>query len=553
MRAAGAREHVDSPVLRVPQAADATGFPLPEDLRVTWTFDRAHSPRVLTPLAQAVVLRAAQNGINDALREVDYPASCHIRPLNGYTYFACESRDVAYSTGDLSSALARVVTQWQAGSDQWFPGIGLISANYAQLREGSLIARQAKLTEALRMHWRAHVFRLLFNEAVSAFVDFFLSAIPTEDPLEPYILAGGFEQRSKVAICALWDLSRVMRRRPELSNNIMLFTRSADLLTPLRERTRVVRFLEKVRGFAGKYGTAMDSSYELAEPSLRESPTALLNVLHTMAGCSAAEDPELRFRVSSDRRQTALTRARSALNGDSERRSQFEALLEDVRIRGELLRKYEYQPGRDHLALRLTYRELGRRLVSCGSIANADDVFLLTEPDIVDGLNGLSNVETVSSRRAEMVAHSRLNPPVRAARGPHRQDFDPFVGMMAKIEPPPDRQEQRAVLLRGKPGAPGSIRARAKTARTFEEASRIARGQVLVCEVAPVSWSILLLLAAGIVVDHAGPLSECASQAREFGIPCVVATNIATNTIVDGSLVEVNGSTGEVRVLRVPE
>lgn len=49
--------------------------------------------------------------------------------------------------------------------------------------------------------------------------------------------------------------------------------------------------------------------------------------------------------------------------------------------------------------------------------------------------------------------------------------------------------------------------------------------------------------------DFGGTLSHAAISAREFGIPCVVGTGSATVSIVDGSRIEVDGNTGQVRIL----
>ena len=51
------------------------------------------------------------------------------------------------------------------------------------------------------------------------------------------------------------------------------------------------------------------------------------------------------------------------------------------------------------------------------------------------------------------------------------------------------------------------------------------------------------------MTDIGGPLSHCAIVAREYGLPAVVGTGMATAVIKDGQQIEVNGDTGEVRVL----
>jgi len=46
-------------------------------------------------------------------------------------------------------------------------------------------------------------------------------------------------------------------------------------------------------------------------------------------------------------------------------------------------------------------------------------------------------------------------------------------------------------------------------------------------------------------------MSHAAVVAREFGFPCVVDAQGATRRLPAGALVEVDGSTGEIRVLDV--
>ncbi|MEZ5235748.1 MAG: PEP-utilizing enzyme [Acidimicrobiales bacterium] len=47
------------------------------------------------------------------------------------------------------------------------------------------------------------------------------------------------------------------------------------------------------------------------------------------------------------------------------------------------------------------------------------------------------------------------------------------------------------------------------------------------------------------------PLSHAIIVSRELGIPCVVSVTDATKRIPDGALVEVDGTTGAVRILEL--
>ena len=74
-------------------------------------------------------------------------------------------------------------------------------------------------------------------------------------------------------------------------------------------------------------------------------------------------------------------------------------------------------------------------------------------------------------------------------------------------------------------------------------------GDVLVAETTAPPWTPLFATAAAIVTNTGGILSHCAVVAREYRIPAVVGTGIATQVIRDGQTVEVDGDKGIVRIV----
>ena len=51
------------------------------------------------------------------------------------------------------------------------------------------------------------------------------------------------------------------------------------------------------------------------------------------------------------------------------------------------------------------------------------------------------------------------------------------------------------------------------------------------------------------MTDAGGTVSHPAVLSREFGIPAVVGTSVATQTISSGDRIRVNGTTGVVEIL----
>ena len=71
-------------------------------------------------------------------------------------------------------------------------------------------------------------------------------------------------------------------------------------------------------------------------------------------------------------------------------------------------------------------------------------------------------------------------------------------------------------------------------------------GDVLVASITTPAWTSLFAMASGVVTDIGGPLSHSSIVAREYGIPAVLGTAVATRRIRSGQLIRVDGDAGTV-------
>ncbi len=110
--------------------------------------------------------------------------------------------------------------------------------------------------------------------------------------------------------------------------------------------------------------------------------------------------------------------------------------------------------------------------------------------------------------------------------------------------------ESEATLVRGIGASPGDYTGTARLIRSPSEFGRLQVGDVLVTTTTTESFNIVLSLLGAIVTDSGGLLSHAAIVSREYGIPSVVGCRDATSLIADGARVRVDGTTGEVAVLR---
>ncbi|MGO9034497.1 NAD-dependent epimerase/dehydratase family protein [Mycobacterium sp.] len=185
--------------------------------------------------------------------------------------------------------------------------------------------------------------------------------------------------------------------------------------------------------------------------------------------------------------------------------------------------------------LRLMLREYGRRLTDAGVFETADDVFYL----LVDELNSLPpNVsDVVARRRAEQCSLAAVFPPL--AFSGSWSPADTSVTALTVGE---------TIYGRGICG--GRVRGRVRIVRP-ETIDDLQPGEILVAEVTDVGYTPAFAYAAAVVTDLGGPMSHAALVAREFGVPCIVDANGASRRLAGGSVVEVDGATGEIRVVEL--
>lgn len=541
-------------------AIGVSEFPVPADLDGFWMFDQVHAPRPLTPLSAEILLTGLSDGFRSAMKAVGYPFGLGMRVVNAYGYIALLPHDEQdgertepppWTDESAAVLMASLGARWER---EWLPALRpgldrLRTMEYAALSDDDLLATLDDLRRDLAARWHVHGYLVFSYQAASTFDDFYQATFHPTDPTEPYQLLSGFPTRTFAANRGLWRLSRIVKASSALAR---LFAETAPerRVAALEASDEGRALLRELHTYLDEFGWRVDAVLELAQPMWREDLAIPLNALRGLVDRDDAEDPDARLRRIAERRERLLADARAKLAQDPERLARFDLLYEQARhhvIVDEDHNFYIDQMG--NAALRLPILELGRRLVGHGAVDHADDVFLLTTAQIGSGLGGVDQRATVAKVRAELARWATVTPPPTIGEPPPEDEIDPFITALIKTDAPPVPKAQTATVIRGTPASPGIARGRAKVARSLEEASTIRPGQILVCEMTLPPWSVLVATIRAVVADTGGILSHCATVAREYGIPCVVGTSVGTTAIQDGVLLEVNGTTGEVKIL----
>jgi pyruvate,water dikinase len=140
----------------------------------------------------------------------------------------------------------------------------------------------------------------------------------------------------------------------------------------------------------------------------------------------------------------------------------------------------------------------------------------------------------------------------RAKRGLGQSDMDVTIVVQRQLAPGRDGGDvvgevhAGAILLRGVGAAPGAASGPVRIVGTPAEAGRFEDGDVLVARTTSPDWVPLVRRAAAVATDAGGMTCHAAIVSRELGIPCVVGTQTATQTLRDGELVTVDATRGLV-------
>jgi len=185
---------------------------------------------------------------------------------------------------------------------------------------------------------------------------------------------------------------------------------------------------------------------------------------------------------------------------------------------------------------RRIYLEIGRRWQRCGKLEDSTDIFYLTKEEIEKGVEHDDWIkEAVRKRKEDYQRFAHL-------RTPQVISDDTSVESLLKVTLE-WRQE-----LEGQVASPGHVRAPARVVSTSEDMIAFKEGEILVTQYADPSWTPILSMAGGLVLEVGGFLSHGSIVAREYGIPAVINVTHATEIIKTGDMLVLDSFRGSVRI-----
>lgn len=101
--------------------------------------------------------------------------------------------------------------------------------------------------------------------------------------------------------------------------------------------------------------------------------------------------------------------------------------------------------------------------------------------------------------------------------------------------------------LHGKIATQGRVVGKVKIIRTMRDLEKVEINDIIVSSMTTPEFTSAIEQASGFITDEGGITCHAAIISREFHIPCIVGTKIATSTLKDGQIVELDAFNGVVR------
>ncbi len=311
---------------------------------------------------------------------------------------------------------------------------------------------------------------------------------------------------------------------------------------PAAAQTAVADFLQT-------YGVRGVGEIDLGRPRWSDDPTHIFQVLQSYLQIGeSASSPEAVFRRGAEKvpqvREQLATALRQTRGGWLKARL-ARALAYRVRELAGLRETPKFTVIRLMGVLRTALLGAGKKLVAEGSLAHADDVFFLH----VWELKALAENEKRDWRALVAERRQTYARELRRKRVPRLMlsDGTAFYEGMGAPKGAPD--EAGTDVLTGSPVSPGVAEGIVHV--IFDpRGTQLAPGEILVCPATDPAWTPLFLAAGGLVMEVGGMMTHGAVVAREYGIPAIVSVRQATSRLKTGQHVRLDGSTGQIVILK---
>ena len=361
-----------------------------------------------------------------------------------------------------------------------------------------------------------------------------LHGLATTDELQKVLRGLPHNPTTEMDI-ALWKLAQLMQEDP-ITARYLRETPLEQQVNDYRTCNMAAFLQQQLSKFLGIYGHRGVAEIDLGLPRWSEDPTYILSVI---ANYLQLQDPNMAPDIQFRRGAQAAEAMVADLTQRATHKGRIRGLLVGFLLkRTRALAGFREMPKFCIVYLLACIREqlwyIGEKLALAERLDADADIFFITFPETRAALEGKDMRFTVRERRTvyEHELNRRHIPRVLLSDGtkPANQ------AVVAK---------SNDGTLKGTPASAGIVIGKARVILDPANA-HLEPGEILIAPSTDPGWTPLFLTAGGLVMEMGGAISHGAVVAREYGIPAVVGVLGATERIITGQQITVDGSNGIV-------
>jgi len=355
----------------------------------------------------------------------------------------------------------------------------------------------------------------------------------------------------------LWELSQDAIRQG--IDNIFKENKADKVLKKLEETNTGKKWKKGFMKFLDKNGWRMVRGCDFDEPYWFEEPGIPISIIQNFIKKDIDYDLDKRRAQVIDVREKTIDEFMEKVP-DNEK-EWVQALIELGQKASAVSEEHDlYCELYAHALARHSFLGIGKRLVQAGTIDRPDDIFFLNPDEVEMVMLGpeFHKLQYIANRRRREWEKLRIvpPPPVFTDRANMEEAIgmdlvaaaEPIIMHVAGLETPLPRPELKADI-RGISSSPGVAEGVARVIMSYEQLAEVQQGEILVCPFTNPPWTPIFSLVKAVVTDRGGLLSHAAIHGREYGIPAIVNTFVATSTIKTGQRIRVDATNGAIYIL----
>jgi phosphohistidine swiveling domain-containing protein len=364
----------------------------------------------------------------------------------------------------------------------------------------------------------------------------------------------GYETQPMKSDRAMWQLANAARGTQV--QKLIADTAPGGIYKALKNAPAAAGWVKDFDAFLQDYGWRSDRVVDVSSPAWIEDPDRCLGIIRSLLQSNDPYGFEHSLKSAVTEREALIEQSRAGMT--TQERGAFDQALASCQHANFAWWNDDHNWYID-MRCTLPIRKAAQAIAHAVDFADPDDVNFLFYSELralANGHQSLKSFEPLIADRKAYFDHwdKRIEEMPIVLGTPPETIADPVVieifGITDEFLARMKAGAEDAKQLSGVPASSGVARGIARVLRSPDELYRLQQGDVLVCVGTTPTWTPAFTKIAACVCDGGGTLTHASVVSREYRVPCVVGTGLATQAIKDGDEVTVDGDKGLVTVHR---